>query len=77
MIKIGITEQALHGISPTLSPFKNASALIYSMSPAGICYEIGVLIDRGHVSDISYKVSEDVKMHRIFSASISPLNPHR
>ena len=58
MIKIGTTEQELRAISPVLSPFKNANVLIYSMSPAGICYEIELQIHRGLVSDISYKASE-------------------
>lgn len=77
MIKIGITEQALRGISPTLSPFKNASVLIYSMNPVGICYEIELLINSGHVSDISYKVSENESMHRRLSVKYKLTQPHK
>jgi len=69
-IKIGITEKELRAISPMIAPVKNMNGLIYSISPAGIRYEIGVLIDQGQVSDISYKVSEDVKTHRTFGASM-------
>ncbi len=58
MIKVGLTERELQAICPLVNPFKNASVLLYSVSPVGISYEIELLIEGGRVSDISYKVCQ-------------------
>ncbi len=58
LIKVGLTEQELRAICPVVNPFKNVSGLLYSTSPAGISYEIELFIEKGRVSDISYKVCQ-------------------
>ncbi len=59
MIKVGLSEKELRKISPGLTPFKKMDVLLYSISPRGLRYEIGILMADGRVADLSYKaVSE-------------------
>ena len=55
MIRIGISEKELRAICPIVNPYKEVNVLLYSINPVGIRYEIGILMDGGRVSDVSYK----------------------
>jgi len=55
MIKVGLAEKALREFCPGMTPFKKMDVLLYSTSPRGVRYEIGILMADGRVSDLSYK----------------------